>query len=148
MKKNKRILIIVGVLAVVYFTVTIFFVFKNLTAHRNNDIYFAQYREKAAEYIQHSSDLPNKYENDIVIEFESTLSREEGYESSTTIKNAFANAFQRAFFKFNPKSIEEFNAHYEMIGFRFTIGKDRYEIIFEKDDFGEFYVSEIKKSEN
>ena len=142
MKNKKLLFILLGVFAVCFIGVSIFFAMQGVSAANKRQEYFDVYREKAEEYIKSDAVVLSTYGNDVSVEFESSVTYSESGE------RGFFDRYIEVFVPSVPDTLEEFTDEIDMIKFNVKISEDEYEIIFEKNDLGELVdtnLSEINK---
>ncbi len=139
-KKKIRLFVFLGILATCLTALAIFSLARGLVAFKKEDMYFDQYREEATEYIKSSPYMIEKYGNDFSVRHDKTtvysIKEDNG-------KPWIVDAFTSIFYPKIPKSLEDFNETYSEIAFEFWIDGDHYMIVFEKNDNGEFEITDL-----
>lgn len=135
MKNKKLLFILLGVFAVCFIGVSIFFAMQGISAANKRQKYFDVYREKAEEYIKSDSEVLSKYGNNVSVEFDDSVTYREND------KRGFFDKYIAVFAPRVPDSLEEFTEGIDMIKFDIKINGDKYEITFEKNSVGELVVS-------
>ena len=115
----------------------LFFVLQGFLATNKEHAYFDVYRAQAEEYIKSSPEILEKYQDGISVKFDNSVT----YQRNT--KRTLIDKFVYIFSPDVPETIEEFSANIKMIKFNTRINGDAYEVIFEKNDNGELYVSRL-----
>ena len=139
MKNKKFIFVLIGVLAVCFIGASIFFALQGISAENKRQEYFDVYRDMAEKYIKANSEMLNKYGDDISVEFDNSVTYSESGE------RGFFDRYIEVFVPNIPDTLEEFTDGIDMIKFNVKISGDEYEIIFEKNDFGELVVSNLSE---
>ena len=116
---------------------SMFFVLQGFLATNKEHAYFDVYRAQAEEYIKSSPEILEKYQDGISVKFDNSVT----YQRNT--KRTLIDKFVYIFSPDVPETIEEFSANIKMIKFNTRINGDAYEVIFEKNDNGELYVSRL-----
>lgn len=140
MKNKKFIFVLIGILAVCFIGTSVFFALQGISASNKKLEYFDVYRNIAEEYIKSNSEILNKYGDDISVNFDNTITYSESGE------RGFWDKYIEVFAPRVPNTIEEFTNGIETIMFRVRINSDPYEIVFEKNSFGELAVSDLSQS--
>ncbi len=135
--KNKSLLfILLGIFVVCFIGGSIFFAQQGISAAHKRQEYFDVYRSQAEEYIKASSDIKNKYGDDISIDIDGTTTYSES-------GKGFFDRYIEVFAPNVPDTFEEFSKGIDMVSFELTINGDAYRITFEKDGKGYLAVSEL-----
>ena len=141
MKNKTVIFVLIGIFAICFIVLSIFFALQGVTASNKRHSYFNAYKKISEEYINSSSEMIQKYGNEFQIEFEKNVQ----YREVDNEKDVFTDIFLKVFNPKVPENIDEFNASIEMISFKFKIKQDSYKITFEKNEKGELAVSDIEQ---
>ena len=139
MKNKKFVFVSIGVLVVCFIGASIFFAFQGISAENKRQEYFDVYRDMAEKYIKANSEMLNKYGDDISVEFDNSVTYSESGE------RGFFDRYIEVFVPNIPDTLEEFTDGIDMIKFNVKISGDEYEIIFEKNDFGELVVTNLSE---
>lgn len=140
-KEDKRSLILVGVLAVLFVGLSVFFALRGVSVANKEEKYFDVYRQKAKEYILSDSEILAQYGSDVSVKFDNSYS----YMPSEP-----RGMFDRVIDVFAPRApetLEEFNQEIAMIEFKVSVKEQKYLITFEKDYAGELVVVSLVESE-
>lgn len=137
MKKKILFFVLIGVLITFFVGTSMFFVLQGFLATNKEHAYFDVYRAQAEEYIKSSPEILEKYQDGISVKFDNSVT----YQRNT--KQTLIDKFVYIFSPDVPETIEEFSANIKMIKFNTRINGDAYEVIFEKNDNGELYVSRL-----
>ena len=140
MKNKKTLFVLLGVVAVCFIGISMFFALQGISAANKRQEYFDVYREKAEEYIKSDSEVLNKYGNDISVEFDSSVIYVESE------KRGFFDKYIEVFAPRVPDTLEEFTKGIDMLEFDVEINGDKYEIAFEKNSAGELVVSNLAEA--
>ena len=139
-KKKIRLFVFLGILATCITVLSVFSFTRGIISFTKEEMYFEQYREEATEYIKSSPVFIEKYGNDFSVKHNNStvysIKEDNG-------KPWIADALTWVFFPKIPKTLEEFNEMYSEIAFEFWIDDDHYMIVFEKNDNGDFEVTDI-----
>lgn len=137
MKKKILFFVLIGILITFFVGTSMFFVLQGFLATNKEHAYFDVYRAQAEEYIKSSPEILEKYQDGISVKFDNSVT----YQRNT--KRTLIDTFVYIFSPDVPETIEEFSANIKMIKFNTRINGDAYEVIFEKNDNGELYVSRL-----
>lgn len=137
MKKNLPVLIPAGLLVLAFICLTLFCVSRSIYATQVTDSYFLLYRDRAVDYAETSPELLAKY-GDYTVRPDGGVSYRD-----TEVEEGLAWMFSYVFDPWVPADIEEFNACIEMMRFTLRVEGDRYAVTFEKDETGNFFISEM-----
>lgn len=139
MKKQKWLIIIAAILFVCFVAATLFFVFRGIIEHEKEMQYIYEYRADAEEYIRASSEIADKYGDDITVKFSNTTR----YSLINHERKTLADLFSQVFNPQAPDTIEEFSANIKDMEFDVEINGDEYTVILENDGNGALVVSRL-----
>ena len=139
MKKQKWLIIIAAILFVCVIGATLFFVFRGIIEHEKEMQYIYEYRADAEEYIRASSEIADKYGDDITVKFSDTTR----YSLINYERKTLADLFSQVFNPQAPDTIGEFSANIKDMEFDVEINGDEYTIILENDGKGTLVVSRL-----
>lgn len=142
MKNKALILVLAVVLVFVFIGLSVFFALRGIVAHNKQWAYFDVYRAQAEEYIKASPEITGKYGQNVSVEFDNSVTYSE------TEPKTYFERLPEIFNPQVPDTLEEFSKGIDMIQFKVQINGNAYEITFEKDDQGEFFVSGLTPSED
>lgn len=137
MKKQTLAVVLIVFFAVCFVGLSIFFAARNISVSDKKWEYFETYKTQAEEYIKELPEITEKYGDTVSVKFDDSITYSESDPKSY---------FERCVELFNPlapDSLEEFNENIDMIKFKATVNGDEYEITYEKNSSGEFFISSL-----